>query len=54
VKSESKGGALTGSHNPRGILEGLLAAAECLRDELPGAIAQLFSGRAGGAEGARP
>ena len=27
---------------------------ECLRDELPGAIAQLFSGRAGGAEGARP
>ena len=27
---------------------------ECLRDELPGAVAQLFSGRAGGAEGARP
>jgi DNA-binding NarL/FixJ family response regulator len=27
---------------------------ECLRDELPGAIAQLFSGRAGGAEGERP
>lgn len=27
---------------------------ECLRDELPGAIAQLFCGRAGGAEGERP
>jgi DNA-binding NarL/FixJ family response regulator len=27
---------------------------ECLRDELPRAVAQLFSGRAGGAEGARP
>jgi len=27
---------------------------ECLRDELPGAIAQLFSGHAGGAEGERP
>jgi DNA-binding NarL/FixJ family response regulator len=26
----------------------------CLRDELPGAIAQLFSGRAGGAEDERP
>ena len=26
----------------------------CLRDELPGAIAQLFSGHAGGAEGERP
>jgi hypothetical protein len=29
-------------------------AKECLRDELPGAVAQLFSGRAGGAEVARP
>ena len=27
---------------------------ECLRDELPGAIAQLLSGRASGAEGERP
>ena len=27
---------------------------ECLFDELPGAVAQLFSGRAGGAEGERP
>ena len=27
---------------------------ECLRDELPGAIAQMFSGRAVGAEGERP
>ena len=27
---------------------------ECLRDELPGAIAQLFSERVGGAEGERP
>jgi hypothetical protein len=26
---------------------------QCLRDELPGAVAQLFSGRAGGAKGAR-
>jgi hypothetical protein len=26
----------------------------CLRDELPGAIAQLFSGHAGGAEGEQP
>ena len=27
---------------------------ECLRDELPGAIAQLFAGRAAGAEGQQP
>jgi len=27
---------------------------ECLRDELPGANAELFYGRASGAEGARP
>jgi DNA-binding NarL/FixJ family response regulator len=27
---------------------------ECLRDEWPGAIAELFYGRAGGAEGERP
>jgi DNA-binding NarL/FixJ family response regulator len=27
---------------------------ECLRDELPGAITQLFAGRAAGAEGQRP
>jgi DNA-binding NarL/FixJ family response regulator len=27
---------------------------ECLPDELPGAIAELFAGRAGGARGERP
>ena len=39
-----------------GVASGLdrFSPKECRRDELPGAIAELFSGRASGAEGARP
>jgi hypothetical protein len=54
VKLETRSEAMMGSHDPIGTLEGLIAPAECSGDELPGAIAQLFSGRAGGAEGERP